>query len=695
MESFTSRLLIIDKDTNEIDSLASVIKGSELPAIIDQSDNEGSDKLLEQINQNHYDVILSAVQPRLPDIYSLLTTIDQSGKKIPLILLMDPVPEDISPYLKAGAADIIKSTNHEHLLISLKKIIDIQKQWKKLAVLQKELNDAQKYCKKLLSTSNNPIAYISDGLHVYANQAYMNFFGFLDEEELFNTPFIDLVEHEDRPKIKKLFKFFMTSKLDESDITITFTKTSQKNSKTVIHISPLEYEDEHCLQIQLTAENEADIHTNEHLEEQVKFLSQRDLMTGLYNRKYLMDQLKEAVLDAKNSIKNSSLIYIGLDRFESLKQTFGISGIDLLLTDFGKFLETQLKDPEIACRFETDRFVVLSETWKQDELKKLMNQLITSFNNHIVEIDGKSVNTSATLGAAIIDENTPSPNEIIVRAEHAYKDALTRGNGAVIYQPRKGELTQSQIDKHWADELTYAIEQKRIQLLFQPIVNLQGNVSFQYNVFTRLLDEKGHPIPAREFMPSIERSGAARILDRWVIKEAVEILSQNSSSSLKLFAKLSAGSLQDSEILNWLATLLREKQVSGDRIVFEIKTQVAINYLKQTRIFQKGLSQLHSHLLLDDFGTVSKPFLILKQIPAEFLKFDSSITDNLINNPEQQDMLRELVLEAHEQKRLVVAQCIEDPNTLSLLYSLEIDYVQGNFLQIPSTQMNFDFDAIG
>ncbi len=555
------------------------------------------------------------------------------------------------------------------------------------------MREAEKRCQTLLTSSKDAIAYVTDGMHIFANPPYLDVFGFGDNEDIEGTPLMDLVAREDQDRMKTFLRGYSREEQTTQNLRVNLVTVSGEHFEAELAFSPASIDGEACTQIVIQQQGDA-----KELEKQISYLSQRDLMTGLYNRQYFMDQLKESIALATQGRENRSVIHIVVDRFDQLKESFGISGSDLILADFGKLLDQTLPEGDIACRFEGNRFTVLSHTWEAKPLGDLMDNLLNTFSNHLYELDGRSVTTTATMGAGVIDENSPDPNEVLARAERAFKQALTAGGArAQIYRPREGEMSQKQLDDLWSQRLRKAIKEGHLRLLFQPLVSLHGDPGEQYNVYMRMLDERGQPVAAREFMASAERTGIAKMLDRWVIHNALKHLAAHDQEAgpLNLFVKLTAGSLQDPEILPWLAEQLKEIRIPGDRLVFELKTTVAVNYLRQTREFLKGAHQLRSRLVLDDFGAGANPFQLLKQVPADFLKLDSAFMEDLANSPENQETIKTITAQAHAENRLVIAQRVEDPNCMPILWGMGVNYVQGNFLQVPSERMDYDFTAMG
>ncbi|APZ42389.1 EAL domain-containing protein [Acidihalobacter ferrooxydans] len=685
------RPLMLVPNLNQAEELISSIKsaGFAVRPTMAQSDQE----LDEQLKQSSPDVIIAALEQLDFDLGTLMAHIEQAGRHVPVLVLLDHPPEDLCGYLDAGADDVIKRDNHCHFKHAIARTANTQFTWRQLKHAQATLREAEKRCQTLLASSKDAIAYVTDGMHIFANPSYLDMFGFSDSEEIEGVPIMDLVTHDDQGKLKTFLRHYGHENQAGESLQVHLVTLSGERFDGELAFSPASIDGEACTQIVIRQQGDS-----KELEKQINYLSQRDLMTGLYNRKFFMDQLSEANAKAAKGAGNRSLLSIVLDRFGELKEAFGISGSDLILAEFGKLLDENLPEGDIACRFEGNRFMVLSHTWEPKSLHKLMDHLLDTASNHIYELDNRSISTTVTIGAAIIDENAPGPNELLERAERAFTQAAEAGGArAQIYRPREGEMSQKQIDGIWTDRLRSGIKEGRLRLLFQPIVSLHGDSANQYDVYIHLLDEKDNAVPAKEFMPSAERTDMAKMLDRWIIHNALQKLAETAMDdrgSPTLFIKLSASLLQDPDTLPWLVGKMKEVHILGDRLVFEIKTGIAVNHLRQTREFLKGIHQLHSRLALEDFGIGANPFQLLKQVPADFLKLDAAYMVDLPNNTENQESIKTITAQAHAEGRLVIAQHVEDPNSMSILWGMGVNYVQGNFLQPPTERMDYDFSAL-
>jgi len=266
-----------------------------------------------------------------------------------------------------------------------------------------------------------------------------------------------------------------------------------------------------------------------------------------------------------------------------------------------------------------------------------------------------------------------------------------------IYMPKKGEMTQQQVDERVATQIRDALQNDRLRLVFQPIVSLHGDPGERYEVLLRMLDKEGQEIDAKNLFPSAERTGMAVGLDRWVLINSLKKLSaeRQSGKDTIFLIKLTASSLQDPWVLPWLTDRLKDDHIVPGSVVFEIKEEIVVNFLKQAKVLVKGLDKLQCKFALDDFGTGVNSIQLLKTVNAHYAKIDYSLMDNITENEENQEAIRNINNETHNIEKLTVAPGVEDAAALSLLWGIGVNYIQGKFLQAPSEELNYDFSELG
>ena len=162
-----------------------------------------------------------------------------------------------------------------------------------------------------------------------------------------------------------------------------------------------------------------------------------------------------------------------------------------------------------------------------------------------------------------------------------------------------------------------------------------------------------------------------------------------------LFVKLSGSSIRDDKLLPWMKDILKAAHAVPESLVIEVSEQIASTNLKPLKMLIEGLSQLHVRLAIDHFGVAPNYTNLLKGCNAHFLKLDASIVGALSSSQEAQQKVKEITSLASEGQKKVVANAVEDPHTLATIYSTGVDYIQGYFLQEPSSEMNYDFSSMG
>lgn len=146
--------------------------------------------------------------------------------------------------------------------------------------------------------------------------------------------------------------------------------------------------------------------------------------------------------------------------------------------------------------------------------------------------------------------------------------------------------------------------------------------------------------------------------------------------------------------MDWLKATLIKFNLPKNSLVFQVKENTAVTNLKHTAEIAKSLKELNCSFTLDDFGTGSNPFQLLKHIPADYLKLEKSFMENLSTNPTNQEALKKITDQAMTLNKLTIAQCVQDATSLSVLWGMGINFIQGNFLQEALPEMNYDFSAM-
>ncbi|HSP01505.1 MAG TPA: GGDEF domain-containing response regulator [Thioalkalivibrio sp.] len=688
------RLLIIERDLNDAEMMISTIKSAGYAVRPEHADDQ--EDLLEKLQKHSPDVVLCTLDSEGElGLEQVIGGIREVGRHVPVIAVVNGADHDVVDCLAIGAHDMVRKDRPDHLKLVVGRAAEAQRQWRQLKTQESSLREAERRCKSLLDSSRDAIAYVHDGMHIYANQSYLELFAYADPEDLEGMPIMDMVSKEDQATLKDFLRNYdHAPETDDTgqSVEIKLKNSAGENFAAEMEFTPASIDGEPCTQILIRSQ----ANTKE-LEKQINYLAQRDLVTGLYNRQYFMERMESALGQATQGKGNAAMVELQIDKFHEIREQVGVAGADLVLSDIGKILEQHGGEDDVVARFDGESFAILTHHWEAKEVSAFLQSMLTDIAAHICEVDSRSITCTASAGVAQLDENAPGVNELLSHAGKACEEARRAGgNRAEIYRPKEGEMTQRQLDDLWVNRLSEAVGKERVRLLYQPMVSLHGESGERYEVLMRLLDEDGDEISPAEFLPSAERTDMAKVLDRWVITHALDQLVEQRKGGKEtiFFIKLTAGSLQEPGMLPWIVERLKERRIPAECVVFEMKEATVVNHLKPAKEFVKGLKNLHCRFALDDFGAGLNPFQLLQHIPADYLKIDSSFMEKLTSNEENQESIRQLTDGAHGMNKLVVAQHVEDATGLSILWGIGVNYIQGNFLQAPSTKLDYDFTSM-
>jgi len=411
-----------------------------------------------------------------------------------------------------------------------------------------------------------------------------------------------------------------------------------------------------------------------------------------------MDKLQLCIDNAINGDSQAVMLYLSIDNFQHVRDTVGISGCDILISDIAQILTKQGNHNELVTRFGAYTYTILCTNKENSEIENNTTSLLKQIEEHISEVGNQSISATCSLSIYHIDENSPkTANEIIARAERTVEKIQNEGgNASQLYVPVAGEMSQAEEDGEIVKHIKAAVANNSITALYQPIVSIGGATGERYEIKKVIQTEDGSELTEEEFMPAAERTSTAKTLDRWAIINAVKLIASEAQAGRKLdiFIPLSCDSVLDASLTRWIAARIKSAKIPGDQLVFTINEAHAVNQLKAAKTLFKGLKQLHCQIVLDGFGTGLNPFQLVKHIQADFLRINDAYVEGMATNAENQNSVKEITTQASSLEIRCIIPSVNDAGILSVLWTVGADFVQGDFLQSASTDLNYDFSSM-
>lgn len=685
----TVHLLILDPDQNDAESLVSLLRNSGKATRAHRITSE--EDLEETLKAGNWDLLLARDLEQEFTADDALAMIRRMDKDIPFILLTEEQSRERTvAMMKAGAQDTVPFAYTDMLVLAVNRELAALDERRRRRVLESHLREAEQRCQLLLESSKDAIAYINDGMHIYANQSYMEFLGYDDIDELICIPVLDTLTPESQDKYKEFMKSFADKGEDGMTLNCTARRSDDHELNVTMSVSAATYDGEACTQIVLQPE-----HSDAELEEKLRQISSQDLLTGLFNRQYLMDALAENIAKAGKNNETGALAYIALDNFMSMKGQVGIAGADLLLGDLANLLKEQVDEDITLARLSDDAFCLMGQPCDEKAMAERSERVRKAIEDHLFDINGRTLQFTVSIGVAAITENSPKAEELMARAHTASSEVRKQegheqGNGVLVYNPADFEALD---ESNSVEAIQQALDENRFKLLFQPIINLRGEGEEHYEAFVRMLDKDDEEVSPYDFLPPMGPSDTAIKIDRWVILQTIKQLSSHRSRGhdTRLFLNVTAETLQDKTFTPWLSVALKAARLPGDSLIFQIREGDANNFMKQAKDFSKAVHELHCKVSIAQFGCAINPFNTLKHIESDYVKIDGSFTEEIQKNDKAKEQVKEMVKSLQSSGKLTIIPLVENAGVLATLWQAGVNYIQGYYLQAPVPEMNYDF----
>jgi EAL domain-containing protein (putative c-di-GMP-specific phosphodiesterase class I) len=285
---------------------------------------------------------------------------------------------------------------------------------------------------------------------------------------------------------------------------------------------------------------------------------------------------------------------------------------------------------------------------------------------------------------AVYPDHAETAEELIAHADTAMYQAKDAGKNAWRTYRRDRDASREMVSRlSWNDRIAHALENNLLELYFQGIFEADDNRLAHYEVLVRMHDQDDHShiLMPGQFIPYAEKSGKILDIDRWVIRNSIELLADADVPSLAI--NISGRSFDEPTLPEYIAGELKRCGVAPRRLLVELTETSAVSDLHDARRFIEALRQTGCRTCLDDFGTGFSSFAYLKHLQADAVKIDGLFIRDLPSDFDNQIFVKAIVAVARGMRKLTIAECVEDLETLDMLRSFGVDAVQGYYLERP------------
>ena len=648
-----------------------------------------TEELAKALSKGVSDLLLANVDH--PDLTpkQAIEQISSFGRDIPCIVLLPKSDDELLiEVMNYGAVDAVTKDNQELMCLKVERELQALEARRKKIQSDLALKATEKRCTLLLDNSQDAIAYVHDGMHVYANNAYLELFDYSDHDELLCVPALDMIAKDSQVEFRQYLKTAAAS-TDHQSFTFSGLKSNMEQFEAIMTLSTANYDDELCTQLLIRPAAD-----NAELEEKLKELTAQDTLTDLYNRNYFSEQLQSAIETANQKGDTYSVLYIEYDQYQKIFSEYGIAGVDQITIDCARWLSENVNDALVLARVGDHAFSLLIPNNTNIKARDLAANLCKNISSHLFDVEGHTVKITFSIGICPIGDTTDDASQILSDAHNA-ANRVEDGNGFKVFN-KAVQQAGSEKDAQMLEKIQDAIESGRVQMMFQPIVKLHGEERALYQSLMRLSDEAGNLLEPSKVFPIAKAAGLAEKLDRWVIKQSLKaILSQKVNPSTQLFVSLSSLSLIDKAIVPFIEKTIKVSGLPKQCIVFQIEESDATNHLKRVIALAADLKQKGYSLCLTNYGSDPEQKILVEQLDVDYVKISESKSGNLHKDPEIAEEVVSMLDEIHSRDKMSIIPCVEEAAMLAALWPMNVRYIQGYYLQRPTEKMDYDFSSSG
>lgn len=419
---------------------------------------------------------------------------------------------------------------------------------------------------------------------------------------------------------------------------------------------------------------------NRQLELQARF----DALTGLANRHQMDLRMQDCLRSALLSNRQFAVIFLNVDHFKRVNDTWGHSVGDELLITVAQRITSRLSREMTLARLGGDAFILLVPECDDDKLNALLASLLEDVRRPL-SICGHTLNTTMSAGVSLYPQDGETLHELKLKADAALHHVKDDGrNGWARYRTEMSTAIPAK--PGFLQELSQALERDQFELWYQPTWYAQEKTIHGFEALLRWRHpEQGVVLPGL-FIPSLEQTGLIIPVGNWAIEAACRQLhfwTEQGFSQWTLSLNLSPVQFEQPDIFHIVSSMLEKYNLSPSRLILEVTESTALKNLDRSIELLNAFNHAGITVSIDDFGTGYSNLLMLSVLPAKELKIDKSFVTSMLENEKTYKLVETIMSIARTMEMNVVAEGIETEEQQAVLTRLGCDYLQGYLFSRP------------
>jgi len=523
----------------------------------------------------------------------------------------------------------------------------------------------------LLNSARDCIAYIHEGLHIFANRAYLRLLQVKTLDDIVGLSLLDLMKADEGADLKKLLRDMHHAIFPKGAVKVTINAPGGNTLQAELKFSAAKFNGEQCIQMLV---NEQD--TNLVLREELDNLRRTDHLTEMLNRQTFASELSVLIEEDGNDDYKSAVLYVETDGLDEIQQDLGMESIDTYILDLANVIRNFIKEGDLSARYSDYGFTILIRRQDKSELEKTAELILDNYASHIIDLGSRTQTASCSMGMATLGPLTHDAREVITHARTAFREAAEKGNKLVKFKPALTAVNTGEADRDWVERIRYALNNTDFYTVQKSIVDLEGESEGLFENCTFMREDDGDT-PASEFMLAAEHNDLGSAIDRHVIPQLLVAIAGTGDRHI---ISLSSNSILDFSFSNWFQRLLKETAVEGSQLVLQISAIMAEANLKPTLRLIDELLPLGCTFILSEFDNDRRTIQLLEYLPVSMVKLRPGLAAGLSSNTENKETVKSVVSSVKPYDITIIADEVQDAGDLATLWQCGVKLVTGDFL---------------
>ncbi|WP_372814878.1 EAL domain-containing protein [Psychrobacter sp.] len=592
-----------------------------------------------------------------------------------------------------GLPDIISGTMVKSLKVDQEMAVvmsiclqhDNLRSRRELRTLRHVLSEAEQRANVLIKNSKSAVAYIDQGIHIFANDPYLQLFGFESMNDAIGVPVVDLIAGGDNVKgFKQFLRQFDKGSRQEVEFNFESKRMDGSTFEAKLQLAAATLDGEPVTQviIQQNHNNSAEV------AKRLAAAECKDSLTGINNRRGFEEQMAIVYQQARQGVLTAGLLYIQLDNVGKIRSSLGLQGVDATVKQVAYALDELISDGHVS-RFSDTAFTILVEDKSTTELEELAKQIGSRISDMLIEVDKRTTSTTVSIGIVKIETNTAEPSIVLERAMDAINQIMieTSNHGGTYHLYDPSEHANSD-DHALAESLVDAIANSRFELSFQPIYDINNDRSDFFEVYLRLplADADNTILTPDQFMAVAKTHKLLEKIDRWVLINACKKVNEvrKTHPEARLLVQLTSASLIDKKLPSVASQLIKAVGGAAGVLTLQFNEKDVSDHLTVAKTQFAALSQVSCQMGINNFGSSAKSIEIVSFVQPDMVRLARSYVDG-IDSADNLETVKSLIMRTNEVNVDVLMPYIEDAATMSVAWSVGARYLQGYYLEEPSS----------